>query len=319
MAQQDAAAHGRGAERVRDIPKAGWRDIAWRVKDEIAEDNLSMIAAGVAFYLFFAMVPALAAVVSIYGLIADPQQVQQQIQALSGMLPQEAATIIQEQLQQVAGAAPGALTAGAAFSLLLTLWSVNKGTKALIESLNIVYDEQEKRGFIKLNLVSLALTLGMVVFVVVTLALVAVLPALIGMLGLPGIVEGLARWLRWPILAVVFMVVLAAFYRHAPSRDAPKWRWVSPGAVAATVLWIIGSGLLSWYISNFGNYNETYGSLGAIMILMLWFWLSAFIILLGAEVNAEMEHQTERDTTRGDQRPMGRRQAYVADTVGEQR
>ncbi len=319
MARQDAALHGRSAERPRDIPRTGWRDIALRVKDEIAEDNLSMIAAGVAFYLFFAMVPALAAVVSIYGLVADPEQVQEQIQALSGMLPPEAATIIQEQLQQVAGAAPGALSAGAAFSLLLTLWSVNKGTKALIEALNIVYDEHEQRGFIKLNLVSLALTLGILVFVVVTLALVAVLPALIGMLGLPDIVQALARWLRWPILAVVFMVVLAALYRYAPSRDAPKWRWVSPGAVAATVLWIIGSGLLSWYISNFGNYNETYGSLGAVMILMLWFWLSAFIILLGAEVNAEMEHQTERDTTRGEHRPMGQREAHVADTRGERR
>jgi membrane protein len=314
MARVDA---GRAADRPGQIPSGGWRDIAFRVKNEISSDNLSMIAAGVAFYGLLAIFPAIAAAVSIYGLVADPQTVQQQISQLSGILPQDAQGIINDQLSRVSGSAAGALGIGAIAGLLLTLWSANKGTKALIEALNIVYDEQDERGFIKLNLISLALTVGLLVFVIFVLALVAALPALVGNLGLPETLTTWARWLRWPILALVFVIALAVLYRFAPDRDQPKWRWVSWGAVAATVLWIAGSILFSWYVSNFGSYNETYGSVGAVIILMMWFWLSAFIVLLGAEVNAEIEHQTERDTTRGEPRSMGERRAHVADTVGE--
>lgn len=314
MAGGDA---GRAADRPGQIPSGGWRDIALRVKNEISSDNLSMIAAGVAFYGLLAIFPAIAAMVSIYGLIADPQTVQQQISQLSGVLPQDAQSIVDDQLSRVSGSAAGALGIGAIAGLLLTLWSANKGTKALIEALNIVYDEQDERGFIKLNLISFALTVGILVFVVVALALVAALPALVGSLGLPEMLTTWARWLRWPVLAIAFVIALAMLYRFAPDRDQPKWRWVSWGAIAATVLWIAGSILFSWYVSNFGSYNETYGSVGAVIILMMWFWLSAYIVLLGAEVNAEMEHQTERDTTRGAARAIGERRAYVADTAGE--
>lgn len=234
--------------------------------------------------------------------------------ATSHVLPEDARSIIEEQLTRVTSSASATLSLGAIFGLLLTLWSANKGTQALITALNIVYDEPEKRGFIKLNLISLALTLGIIGFLIVGLA---ALPALLGNLGLPDAIKELASWLRWPILAIAFVVALAVLYRYAPSRDEPRWRWVSWGAVVATIGWLIGSALFSWYVSNFSSYNETYGSIGAVVVLMMWFWLSALIVLLGAEVNAEMEHQTKRDTTRGGEQPMGERGAYVADTVGE--
>jgi membrane protein len=317
-AESRGAERGRTAERPSELPAAGWRDILWRVKAEMAKDNLSLVAAGVAFYVLLAIFPAIAAIVSIYGLVADPQTVEQQLAAISHLLPEEARGIIEEQLKRVTSTASAKLSLGAAFGLLLAIWSANKGTQALITALNIVYDEEEKRGFIKLNLISLALTIGMILFLIVGLALIAVLPVLLDNLGLPAEIRQWAAWLRWPILAIAFMLALAALYRYAPSRDTPRWRWVSWGAVLATVLWLIGSALFSWYVTNFGNYNETYGSIGAVVVLMMWLWLSVLIVLLGAEVNAEMEHQTSRDTTRGPDQPLGRRGAYVADTVGEQ-
>jgi membrane protein len=318
MATEAQAARGRAADTPKEIPASGWRDVLWRVKDETARDNLSLVAAGVAFYALLAIFPAIAATVSIYGLLVDPQTVSEQLAATSQVLPEEARSIIDEQLTRVASSAPTALGLGALVSLLLALWSANKGTQSLIAALNIVYDEREKRGFVRLTLISLGLTLAIILFVIVGLAAIAALPALLGNLGLPEEVRRLAGWLRWPLLGLGFVTGLAVLYRFAPSRNEPRWRWVTWGAVLATVLWLLGSALFSWYVANFGAYNETYGSIGAVAVLMMWFWLSALIVLLGAELNAEMEHQTSRDTTRGPERPMGERGAYVADTLGEQ-
>lgn len=317
IAEARESGRGRTARRPRDIPAAGWRDILWRVKSEMSEDNLSLVAAGVAFYGLLAIFPGIAAIVSIYGLIVDPQAAEQQVAAIGQLLPEDARAIIEEQMTRVSAHATAALGLGAIFSLLLTIWSANKGTQALISALNIVYDETEKRGFVKLNLISLALTVGAIAFLIVCLAAIAALPALFGNLGLPDLIKELARWLRWPVLGGAFVVALAVLYRYAPSRDEPRWRWVSAGAVVATIMWLIGSALFSWYVSNFGSYNETYGSIGAVVVLMMWFWLSALIVLLGAEINAEMEHQTRRDTTAGPEQRMGERGAFVADTVGE--
>ena len=318
MATEAQAARGRAADTPREIPAAGWRDVLWRVKDAMSKDNLSLVAAGVAFYALLAIFPAIAALVSIYGLLADPQTVEQQLAATSQVLPEDARSIIEEQLTRVTAGASAALSLGAIVSLLLALWSANKGTQSLITALNIVYHEEEKRSFVWLTLISLGLTLGIILFLIIGLAAIAVMPALFGNLGLPEDIRRLASWLRWPILGIGFVIALSVFYRLAPSRDEARWRWVSWGAVLATVLWLIGSALFSWYVANFGSYNETYGSIGAVVVLMVWFWLSALIVLLGAELNAEMEHQTERDTTRGPERPMGERGAYVADTGGEQ-
>lgn len=314
-AEKGGEARGRSAGRPSEIPRRGWRDILVRVKDEIAADNIAMAAAGVAFYALLALFPALAAAISIYGLIADPAEVQRQIKAASAILPQEVQGLLHEQLTRIAGQSSGTLGFGLAFGLALALWSAAAGVKALITALNMAYDEEEKRRFIVLNAVALALTLGAILFGLLALTLVVALPAVIGLLGLPGTLETLVRLLRWPLLAAAILLALAVLYRFGPSRDRPRWRWVSWGAAAATLLWIVASILFSWYVANFGSYNETYGSLGAVVILLMWFYLSAFVVLMGAELNAEMEHQTARDTTEGEPEPMGRRGAQMADRV----
>jgi membrane protein len=308
-------ARGRGAEGPREIPKAGWRDILLRTKNEMSDDHVSLVAAGVAFYGLLAVFPAIAAIISIWALIADPQQLAQQIEQISGYLP-EAGSIIKDQATKIASNAGTGVSIAAVGGILFALYSASKGMKALIEGLNMIYDEEEKRGFVGLNLAALGLTFGMVVILIVSLAVIMAAPTLLGSLGLGSTVETLVTWLRWPILFVIIVVSLGLLYRLGPSRDEPRWQWVSWGAVIATVVWLIGSILFSIYVQNFGSYNETYGSLGAVVILLMWFWLSAFIVLMGAELNAEMEHQTARDTTRGPARPMGERGAQVADTVG---
>ena len=321
MAQATAghAAHGRSAHSPRDFGTPAWGDILKRVKTAIGADNLSLVAAGSAFYALLALFPALGAVVALYGLFNDPAAVTAQVEQLGDVIPQEARNIVETQLQRVASAGGTALSVGAAVSFLIALWSSSKGVKSLMTALNIVYGEKETRGFIKLNAVALALTLVMLVFVVLALVAVAVVPAVIGMLGLQGVGEALARWLRWPLLGGVAVGILAVLYRYAPDRARPEWRWVVWGAVVATVLWLIGSALFSLYVSNFGSYNETFGSVAAIVVLMMWFYLSALFVLIGGELNAEMERQTRRDTTQGAEEPQGRRGAYAADTVGERR
>jgi membrane protein len=308
---------GRMAQRPTDIPRPGWRDIALRVKRNIGRDNLSLVAAGAAFYALFAVFPAIGALVALYGLVANPETVQEHVQRLETVIPEEASAIIDQQLQRLVESSDTALGIGALFGILLALWSGSKGVKAMMTSLNIVYDEEEKRGFLKLNATALWLTFLVLFFVLIALATIAVLPAVIDSLGLSALAAGLARWMRWPLLAMVCVAILALLYRYAASRAPPQWRWVIWGAVVATVLWLIGSALFSWYVASFGSYNETFGSVAAVAVLMMWFWLSAYFVLLGAELNAEMEHQTRRDTTSGKGKPLGRRQAQVADTVGE--
>lgn len=320
MATRHPSAHedrGRSADRPGQIPRPGWRDILMRVKSEQKKDNLSIVAAGVAFYTLLAIFPALGAMVSLYGLVADPADVQRQLESIGHLLPPQAFQILDQQLSQIVAQSGGALGVGAALGILISLWSAAKGMKAMIAALNITYDEKEGRGFFKLNALALLLTLGALLFVLLSLALIVALPVLFGNLGLPGALVLLISFLRWPLLAACVVVALALLYRFAPNRDRPRMRWVSWGSVLATVLWIAVSVLFSLYVSNFGNYNETYGSMGAVIILLMWFFLTAYIFLLGAEFNAEMEHQTARDTTRGEARPMGERGARMADTVGK--
>ncbi|MFZ0135068.1 MAG: YihY/virulence factor BrkB family protein [Desulfobacterales bacterium] len=310
---------GRRASRPREIPRKGWGDVLLRVKDEQSDDNVSIIAAGVAFYWFLAIFPALAAAVSIYALAADPAQLQQQIDTLGTVLPPEAYRILQAQLTTLVQHSGGALGLGMIFGILLTIWSANKGMKALITALNIVYDEQERRGFIMLNAVSLLFTFCAILLGLVAISLLIAVPALIGLVGFSGTLRALLTYLRWPLLGVFLAFGLALAYRFFPDRDAPKWRWVSWGSISATLLWLAGSVLFSLYVANFGSFGKTYGSMGAVAILLLWFYLTAYVILLGAELNAEMEHQTREDSTVGRPEPLGRRRAYVADTTGESR
>lgn len=321
MAETKGYEVGRGRESARpgDIPKPGWRDILLRTKDSISNDNVGLIAAGMAFYSLLAIFPAIAALVSIYGLFADPQQVQQHLQAVSGIMPERVVAILGEQMAKVARSSSDALSLAAAGSIILALWGATKGVTAFMQAMNIAYGEEEKRGFIRLNLTALALTLFMVLLALLALVTIVALPAVIDLLPLGPATNLLITVLRWPLLALIFIATLEVLYRYTPSRREAKWRWVSPGSVTAIVLWLIASIAFSVYVRNFGNYNETYGSLGAVVAMMMWLWISAFVVVMGAELNAEAERQTRRDSTKGRPKPLGKRGAYAADTVGERR
>jgi membrane protein len=311
----DAA--GREAERPSQIPPRGWFAILRRVMAEVKEDNVSLLAAGVAFYAMLAIFPAIIALVTVYGMVADPAEDESQVGEFAKGLPSGADQLITEQLRNVVNAGEQALSIGLALSLLAVLWSASGGVQGLVKSLNLVYDERETRGFLKLRGLSLLLTLGAIVVAVVALALITVFPAVIDDLGLGEAGELAASIGRWVILALLVLVALAVLYRYAPDRANPRWRWLSWGAVVALVLWLLGSFGFSWYVDNFGKYNQTYGALAAVIILLLWLYLSAFAVLLGAEFDAEIERQTARDTTTGPERPLGQRGAEAADTLGE--
>ena len=308
---------GRSAESPGDIPRRGWRDILLRVKDQVREDRLSIIAAGVAFYGLLAVFPTLIALVAIYGLVADPQQVESQVAALSGMMPPDAAELITSQLHDLVQTDQAALGLGAAGGILLALWSASAGVRTLMEALNVAYDEEERRGTLGFYGTALLLTLAAIVGAIVAIGIVVALPVAVKFMGLGSQLEGVIDYARWPVVALFLIFGLAVMYRYGPSRDEPRWRWVSWGAVIATALWIAGSALFSLYVTKFGSYNETYGSMGAVVILLMWFLLSAYAVLIGAEINAEMERQTREDTTRGASMPRGSRGAYAADTVGQ--
>jgi membrane protein len=283
----------------------------------VKEDNVTLLAAGVAFYAMLAIFPAIIAVVTVYGMVADPAQVESQVSEFAKSLPSGADQLLTTQLENVTSAGRQSLSIGLVLSLLAVLWSASSGVQGLVKGLNLVYDERESRGFLKLRGLSLLLTLGAILMAVVAIALVAVFPAVIGDLGLGQAGELAASIARWVVLALLVLSALAVLYRHAPDRANPRWRWVSGGAVVALVLWLLGSIGFSWYVDNFGKYNQTYGALAAVIILLLWLFLSAFVVLLGAELDAETERQTARDTTTGPERPMGERDAEVADTLGE--
>jgi membrane protein len=307
---------GRDAERPSDVPASGWKDIALRVKGEVKEDQVPLLSAGVAFYLLLALFPALAAVVSVYGLIADPEQVSQQVTDLAGTLPEEAQSLIVDQLERITNEQQG-IGVALAVSVIAALWAASSGIKHLIGAINAAYDERESRKFLKLRGLSLALTAGGVLFAAVAVGVMAVLPAVVDQLPLGAVGRALVQVGSFALLAVGFMVALAVLYRYAPDRDQAKWRWVSWGAAIATVLWILASVGFSVYVSNFGSYGETYGSIGAVIVLMLWLVITAFAILLGAEINAEIEAQTAKDSTEGHPQPMGERGAVKADNLGE--
>jgi membrane protein len=313
----DAQAAGREAERPSEIPPRGWFAVLKRVKAEVKEDNVPLLAAGVAFYAMLAIFPAIIAVVTVYGMVADPAQVQSQVNELAKNLPAGADQLLIEQLTNVVNAGRQSLSIGLALSLLAVLWSVSSGVQGLVKSLNVIYDERESRGFVKLRGLSLLLTLGAIVVAVIALALIAVFPNFVESLGLGQAGELAASIGRWVFLAALVLVALGVVYRFGPDRANPRWRWVSWGAVVALALWLLGSVGFSWYVDNFGKYNQTYGALAAVIILLLWLFLSAFAVLLGAELDAEIERQTARDTTTGPERPLGERDAEVADTVGE--
>ncbi len=308
---------GRGATTPVDIPPKGWRDILLRVWAGLGHDNVSIIAAGVAFYGMLAIFPAITSFVSIYGLLADPSDVQAQFTSLKGVMPEEAWSLLNDQLTAVASSSGRGLGLGALIGLIIALWSAGAGIRAMMTALNIAYREDEKRNFFRFYGTALLFTLGIVVVGLFSLGVIVVVPIVLNLIKLSALAEALFNVLPWLVLGFVITIALGALYRYGASRNSPKTRWVSPGAMLATGLWLASSLLFSFYVANFANYNQTYGSLGAVVILLMWFWISAYIVLLGAELNAEMEHQTAEDTTQGKPKPMGDRGAYVADHVGE--
>lgn len=314
-AHATGSARGEGARTPLQVPLRGWKDVLWRVKDEMSRDNITVVAGGVAFFSLLALFPAIAAMVALYGLVASPQDVADQMQSLSAMLPPQAQGIVQQQMNSLSQSSPQALGWGAIFSIGFALWSASKGTRSIVSALNIAYNERDERGIIKSTLLNLGLTLGGIVLVLLTLLLVAVVPAVLGMIDLGPVWDLALRLSRWPILFVIVMGALALLYRLGPDRKPPRWQWASPGAIIATLLWLAGSIAFSLYVTKFGSYNETYGAIAGVVVLMMWLYLTAMVVLLGAEINSELERQTRRDTTTPPRMPLGDRGAYSADTL----
>jgi membrane protein len=305
---------GAKADRPTEIPAQGWKQIVKRGWKEAKADQVPLLAAGVAYYAFLAIFPALVAIVSIYGLFADPATITSQLKSLTEALPGQARQVITDQVTALA-ARRTALGIGLIISILIALWSASGGISNMLTAITAAYDEEEKRGFIKKRLLSLALTVGAILFMLIMLGIVAVLPPLLNSLFGSGVLKWVFQILGWLVLMVIVMVVLGFLYRIAPDRDAPKIKWVSVGAVVATVIWLLASIGFSIYSSTFGNYAKTYGVFAGIVVLLFWLWLTSYAILLGAEINAESEQQTMADTTKGKEEPLGQRGAVKADSV----
>jgi membrane protein len=307
---------GRSAETPSEIPARGWKDILWRVYRGVSENRILLVAAGVTFYALLAIFPGIAALISIYGLFADPASVASHLDAMANVAPGGAIDILREEMTRLAS--QGGATLGVSFlvSFAISFWTANSGVKAIFDALNIVYGEEEKRSFIKLNIITLFVTLGIVAFILLTLAAVVAVPFALTYIPLPGVTALVVKIGRWPILFVLVTTALAVVYKYGPSRTKPRWRWVTWGSVSAAIVWLAASALFSWYVASFGSYNKTYGSLGAVIGFMTWIWISIVVVLVGAKLNAEMEHQTIRESTIGRPKPLGKRGARMADTVG---
>ena len=287
-----------------------------RVVTESRDDNVPLLAAGVAFYALISLVPAMAAVIATYGLVADPAEVADQMASLSEALPAQAGDLLVEQVERIAAASSGARGAGAALALATALWTASSGMRWMMSALSLTYDQRETRTFLRLRGRALLLTIAATAALVVSVGLIAALPAVCGLLGIRETGVLVAGVLRWPLLAALVLVGFSALYRFGPDRAPARWRWVTPGSLVATVIWLAASAGFALYAAVAGSFDETYGPLGGVVVLLLWLHLSSLAVLVGAEVNAEMGHQTARDTTTGPDRPLGARGAVVADTVG---
>jgi membrane protein len=311
------AGRGRDARAPVHIPWRGWKDILVRTYQESMNDRVFLLAASVVFYAIVALFPAIAAGVSSYALFADASMIGNHLAIASDIVPQGALELLQGEISRIASKSEGRLTFGFLIGLAIALWSANAGMKAIFDALNIIYDEEEKRGLIWLNLVSLFATFCAIGGALIAVSAVVVFPLVLAAFGWSALDAPLMIGiLRWPVMFMLVILALAILYRYGPSRRIAKWRWLSVGSVSAAVAWLAMSVLFSWYLANFANYNATYGALGAVVGLMMWMWLSTIVVLVGAELNSEIERQTAIDSTVGSGRPLGARGAVVADTVG---
>lgn len=308
---------GREAETPQQIPARGMKDVFWRLYAAITEDRVMLIAAGVTYYLLLALFPAMAALVSIYGFVASPVDIAERIVFLSTIMPADALNIFLDQLKSLASQDSSTLSIGLVAGLGIALWSANNGMKALFEAMNVAYQETEQRSFVRLNAISLLFTFGTMILVIILIVAMGVIPAMLAFLRLDAWAETIISVMRWPLMVLFVAGGIAILYRFGPSREPAKVRWLTWGTVFATVFWLAASIGVSFYLSNFADYNATYGTLGAMIGFMVWTWVSVIIVIIGAEINAELEHQTARDTTTGPPEPIGARGAFMADTVGE--
>ena len=313
----DAARLGRLAARPLDIPWAGWRRVIARAAKEVITDRVSLCAAGCAFYATLALFPAISMLVSIYGLAFDPSTVGDQLKVLQDLLPPSAFHLIADRVNMLVSKPAGTLTFSLLLSIMIALWSASTGTKSILGALNLAYEEREQRSFLRFQLTALGMTLGGILAAVMGLAALVLLPAFIGFFGVSTYGATIARVTSLGALVFFVLLALSLLYRFGPSRRAPSWHWVTPGSVVATLLWLIASVLFSFYVQHLASYDSTYGPLGAVVGVMMWFYVSALAVLVGAELNAELELQTTRDSTAGEEKPIGARGAYVADHVAQ--
>lgn len=272
-----------------EIGFSGWKKILLRLFNRLMDNLIYIVSAGVAFYAFIAIFPAIIALISIYGLAVDPQMAQEQIQNLAGLMPEEAFSIIETQIQNLVSTTSSALGWGTILGILMSLWFANNGTKSIFTGLDFAYDTVSERSFIKHNLMTLLFTLCGIILLIISMAFIVVFPAIVQVIGLPGNIESLISWLRWPILGIIVVAAICWIYKYAPDRETPKIRWVVLGATVATVLWLLASWGFSFYVSNFANYGEMYGSIAAVVILMFWLFITSLTLLIGGELNSATE------------------------------
>jgi membrane protein len=306
---------GREADNPSEIPAAGWKDIITRVWWSVTDDRITLIAGGITFYGILAFVPAIASIVTLYGFFVNPTLLTKQLGALSHVLPDEALKVVGDEIKVAAAQGWQGMMRFLA-TLAVAIWSANAAVKSTLDALNIVYQEKERRGWISLNAVSLAFTAAASLFLLLVIAAAVLIPIAASQLGVSSAAVRIASLSRWPAMLLIVGLALAVLYRWGPDRAKPRWAWVTWGSAFASCAWLVTSISFSYYAANFGDLNSTYGSLGAVVGFMLWIWLSQIVILIGAEINAEMEHQTSRDTTSGTGEEMGFRRAKMADSIG---
>ena len=311
-----ASNRGRTAQRPEEIPGKGWWDIAWRVIKRLGSDNVTLVSGGLAMYLLLSVFPGLTAALSIYGLFSSPEAVIQQMKSFSGVLPPGVWAIFNTQLQTLAGHQNSTLSIAAAISLVIALWSARSAMSALMTATNIAYGEREKRNYFIQILVSLALTAAAVAAFLLMLTLGVAVPVALKVLGTRPWVQWIVDGLQWLLVWAFAVIGLSVVYRFGPARQPARWHWLTWGSAIAASLWLGASALFALYVGDFANYGKTYGALGGVIALLMWFYLSSIFVVLGAEINAEMERQTVKDTTEGAPAPLGQRGAYAADTVG---
>ncbi|MGL5839145.1 MAG: YihY/virulence factor BrkB family protein [Sphingorhabdus sp.] len=306
---------GGNARHFWQIPARGWWNILRRTYTETNDDNLSVVAAGVAFYIFLAFVPLLASIVLIYGLAVDRQQVAEHILLIATNLPQDIAGIISDQLKAITSEDSQQTGMGLLFALLLSIYGTTRGSSSMIAAMNQVYGEREKRGFIKLTLITVALALGAIFTGICAILAISATTLLSDIMIENTVLEKVISIIAWLVVALLISTLVATIYRYGPSRSDARWSWLIPGALFASFGCFAGTALFGWYVSNISSYSATYGALGAVVTFLMWLFVSTYIILVGAELNAELERQTAHDTTEGPDEPMGKRGARMADTV----